>query len=224
MRALLEIAAFDLDSARTAVASGADRVELCRDASAGGLTPPPAWTREMCAGEIPIVVMIREHARGWTFTPEEHEAMRADARAAVEAGASGVVWGALREDGTVNEPQLRAMVEAVAPVPVIFHRAFDATPDLDAALDTLIASGVARVLTGGGPGRALDNADRLTALRVRARTRIEILPGGGIRSHNVAEVVRRSGAAEVHSGASGAVPGVVDPEEVRALRAALARG
>ncbi len=233
----MEVAAFDLASARAAAHAGADRIELCRDASAGGLTPPLAWTREMCSpasggpasGAVPVVVMIRAHAEGWTFTPEAHDAMRADAREAVRAGATGIVWGALREDSTVDETALRAMVRVVAPVPVIFHRAFDATPDLDAALGTLIASGVARVLTGGGPGRALDNADRIADLRRVARGRIGILPGGGVRSGNVAEIVRRTGATEVHSSASGAgahaaASRAVDPSEVRSLRAALARG
>ena len=221
---LLEIAAFELASALAAAEAGANRIELCRDASAGGLTPPMDWIETVTAQmEVPVVAMIRPHADGWTFTDAEHATMRADAQAALRAGASGVVWGALRPDGTVDAPACRQLVEAVSPHPVIFHRAFDAARDLDEALDTLIDCGVARVLTGGGPGRAIDNADRLAALIQRAGDRITVMPGGGVRASNVTEIVQRTGAREVHSGASSARDGRVDSAEVRNLRAALAR-
>ena len=221
---LLEIAAFELASALAAAEAGAGRIELCRDASAGGLTPPLEWIEAVMAQtDVPVVAMIRAHADGWTFTDTEHAAMRDDALAAIRAGASGIVWGALRADGTVDEPALRQLVEAVAPHPVVFHRAFDAARDLDEALETLIACGVARVLTGGGAGRALDNVDRLADLVQRAGGRITVMPGGGVRGANVAEIHRRTGAREVHSGASANGDGCVDPVEVRNLRAVLRR-
>ncbi|MEM0963354.1 MAG: copper homeostasis protein CutC, partial [Bacteroidota bacterium] len=104
----LEIAAFDLDSALRAALAGADRVELCRDASAGGLTPPAEWVEAAVdqAG-VPVVVMVRPHADRWTFSAGEHAVMRRDAVAAVRAGASGVVWGALTPDGRIDGSALR---------------------------------------------------------------------------------------------------------------------
>lgn len=218
----LEIAAFDPDSALAAAGAGANRIELCRGASAGGLTPPLSWIESVVAQvPIPVVTMVRSHADGWTFRSDEHAAMRRNAQAAIRAGATGVVWGALRSDGTVDEPALRALVDAVAPHEVVFHRAFDATPDLDAALDTLLACGVARVLTGGGPGAAPSNVDRLADLVRRADGRLTVMPGGGVRAENVAAVVRHTGAREVHSGASAPGSSRVDPEEVVRLRAVL---
>ena len=221
MPTLLEIAAFDRSSALEAAEAGANRIELCRDAEAGGLTPPRDWieTTSRRAG-IPVVAMIRAHPRGWTFTEAEHAAMRRDARDAIRAGASGVVWGALRPDGTVDEPALRALTEAVAPCELVFHRAFDAARDLDDALDTLVACGVARVLTGGGPGNAADNLDRLGDLVRRAGAQMTVMPGGGVRASNVAEIVRRTGAREVHAGPR-LRNGRVDPEAVRRLAARL---
>ncbi|GAB5534937.1 MAG: hypothetical protein Rubg2KO_11860 [Rubricoccaceae bacterium] len=222
--ALLEIAAFELASALAAAEAGADRIELCRDASAGGLTPPMEWIETVTSQtDVPVVVMIRSHADGWTFTEAEHDAMRTDAQAAIRAGASGIVWGALCPDGTVDAPALRQLVDAVAPHPVIFHRAFDAARDLDEALDVLIACGVARVLTGGGPGRALDNADRIADLVRRAGEDLTVMPGGGVRAENVAEIFERTGAREVHSGASLTGDGRVDPAEVRNVRVVLER-
>jgi len=221
---VLEIAAFELASALAAAEAGADRIELCCDASAGGLTPPLEWIETVTAQtNVPVVAMIRSHADGWTFTDAEHAAMRADAQAAIRAGASGIVWGALRPDGTVDAPALRQLVETVAPHPVVFHRAFDASRDLDEALDVLVDCGVTRVLTGGGPGRATDTADRLAELMQRAGEDLTVMPGGGVRATNVAEIFERTGAREVHSGASSTGDGRVDPAEVRNLRVVLER-
>ncbi len=222
MPVTLEIAAFDLDSALAAGHAGADRIELCRDAAAGGLTPPLDWIeRSTTEATVPVVAMIRSHANGWTFTADEHAAMRRDARAAIQAGATGVVWGALRADGALDEPALRALVDTVGPAEVVVHRAFDAARDLDEALDMLLACGVPRVLTGGGPGDAASNLARLAALVQRAGDALTVMPGGGVRAENVAEVVRQSGAREVHSGARIRGGAAVDPAEARRLRAAL---
>ncbi|PAP76470.1 copper homeostasis protein CutC [Rubrivirga marina] len=219
---LLEVAAFDPASALAAARAGAGRIELCRAAEVGGLTPPLDWVRAVTeAVDLPVMVMVRPHADGWTFSADEHAAMRESARLGVEAGAAGVVWGALRADGTIDGPALRALVEAVAPHPVTVHRAFDAARDLGEALDAILDAGAARVLTGGGPGAARTNADRLAALVRRAGDGLTVMPGGGVRARHVAELVRRTGAREVHSGASAPGSSRVDPDEVRRLRAAL---
>lgn len=221
-RPLLEIAAFDPASALVAARSGADRVELCRDAAAGGLTPPLDWVREVTeAADVPVVVMVRAHADGWTFSDSEHAAMRADARRVLDAGAAGVVWGALDRTRRIHADALRAMVEVASSFPVIVHRAIDAARDLDEAVDTLVACGATRVLTSGGTPSALAGADCLGALVERVGADLVVMPGGGVRASNVAEVVRRTGAREVHSGAS--LPGSdrVDADQVRRLRAVL---
>lgn len=221
MSVTLEIAAFDAASALAAARAGADRIELCRDARAGGLTPSLDDIEAVSAeAGVPVVVMVRAHAEGWSFTEAEHAAMRRDAEAAVRAGATGVVWGALRPDGTVDAAALRALTETVAPHEVAFHRAFDHARDLDEALDTLLACGVARVLTGGGPGNAIRHLDRLGALVRRASEDLTVMPGGGIRAGNAAEVVARTGARALHAGPR--LPDDrVDTEAVRALVARL---
>ncbi|WP_412069888.1 copper homeostasis protein CutC [Rubrivirga sp. IMCC43871] len=221
-RVLLEIAAFDPASALAAADAGADRIELCRDAEVGGLTPPLDWVREVTAAtEVPVVAMVRAHADGWTFTPDEHAAMRDDARAVVEAGAAGVVWGALRPDGTVDAEALAALVDAVAPHPVTVHRAFDAAPDASDALAAVRAAGAVRILTSGGAATAREGLDRLATLAHAAGDAVSVMPGGGVRASNVVEIVRRTGAREVHSAASAPGTAYVDADEVRRVRARL---
>jgi copper homeostasis protein len=58
-----------------------------------------------------------------------------------------------------------------------------------------------RVLTSGGRERAADGAGLIADLIARAAGRIAIMPGGGVRPENVAELIRSTGCAEVHAAA-----------------------
>ena len=80
-----------------------------------------------------------------------------------------------------------------------FHRAFDSTVNLPDALEQLIDLRVSRVLTSGGAATALAGASVIAALVDQARERIAIMAGGGIREHNVREVIARTGVREVHA-------------------------
>lgn len=82
----------------------------------------------------------------------------------------------------------------------VFHRAFDVAADPRAALDALISLGITRVLTSGAEPTAAAGAPLIAELVARAAGRIEILPGGGLRDHNVADLIRATGARQVHLG------------------------
>lgn len=198
---VLEAVCCSADDCVEAEAGGANRIELCSAMMVGGLTPTPGTLDEARARtHLPIVCMIRPRAGGFRYTDAEFAAMRRDARWAVAGGAEGIVFGVLNEDGTIDEPRCREMVAAAAGRAAVFHRAFDVVPDQLRALDTLIDAGVTRVLTSGGEPTALAGAGRLAALVARAAGRIEILPGGGVRDGNVAELLRLTGARQIHLG------------------------
>jgi copper homeostasis protein len=134
-------------------------------------------------------------------------------RSAKDDGAHGIVTGALSRPGASpqgqpHEEHTRALIEAARPLPVTFHRAFDACGDLAAALERLIHLGVDRVLTSGGARTAPEGAEQIGQLVVQAKGRIKILAGGGIDAGNVARLVRETGVREVHFS-------VKDAEKVR---------
>jgi copper homeostasis protein len=89
---------------------------------------------------------------------------------------------------------------------VTFHRAFDQTPDLAAALDELASTGAHRILTSGGAANAQTGARTLRTLIEQAGNRITILPGGGLHPGNISEVARATGARELHTGLGGVIP------------------
>jgi copper homeostasis protein len=198
-RVRLEICCGSTEDAEAAFEGGADRVELCSALCVGGLTPSLGALREAEARiAIPIVAMVRPRAAGFHYRESEIAVMERDVIAAVEAGAEGVVFGALQADGSIDEAACRRLRGAARDRETIFHRAFDLTPDPFRALEQIIALGFTRVLTSGQGASALQGAPILRRLVEQGGDRIEILPGGGIRAHNVRALVAATGCRQVH--------------------------
>jgi copper homeostasis protein len=86
---------------------------------------------------------------------------------------------------------------------VVFHRAFDVTPDPFAALEQLIDLGFQRILTSGQEASAYNGAAMLAELIRRAAGRIEVLPAAGIQRFTVADIVARTGCTQVHASLRG---------------------
>ncbi len=178
-------------SAADAIAAwegGAARVELNSDMFHGGLTPTVGALRTVKAHapELKVMCMVRPREGGFHYTETEYETMLADARALLEAGADGIVFGFLNEDATVDVPRCREMLGVIGEKESVFHRAIDVTPDWRAALDALIGLGVTRVLTSGQRPTVPEGAQTIKAMIAHAAGRIEILPGAGITPENAA--------------------------------------
>ncbi|PFG44714.1 copper homeostasis protein [Isoptericola jiangsuensis] len=243
---VLELAVQDVAGVDVAARVGARRVELCAALGAtGGMTPGPgllaaavAQAAAPTAGNpVEVHVLVRPRTGGFVLVDGELDVQVREVAAAVAAGAHGVVVGALRPDGTVDEPAVRALVAAAANLEVTFHRAFDQLADPLAALDALAAAGVTRVLTSGGAARSVDGLDRLRACADHAHgplaAAVQIMAGGGVRVEDV-PALRASGVDAVHLSAKRVVsddggPGgggdsgyeITDPDVAAAAAAAL---
>ncbi|GAC1640066.1 MAG: copper homeostasis protein CutC [Candidatus Acidiferrum sp.] len=204
---LLEITVESVSAAIAAERGGANRIELCADLSVGGLTPSEQLMRETRAAiNIPIFAMIRPRAGNFVYSVQELSQIRNEIALAKSCGMDGLVFGILHADGTVDVERTRELVELSRPLPVTFHRAFDETPDLYAALESVISTGAMRILTSGGKPSAVAGAGVLADLVRAAANRITILPGAGISARNLPEIVRLTGASEFHSGLGTSLP------------------
>ncbi|MCP2266287.1 copper homeostasis protein [Promicromonospora thailandica] len=189
---------------------GARRVELCTALGAtGGITPSAALVEAVVAAAavvpasdaaplLEVHVLVRPRPGGFVYSAAETDLMLRDVTLAVDAGADGVVVGALTPSGAVDVPRLRDLVDAAEGAEVTFHRAIDVVPDPVAALDVLAGAGVARVLTSGGAARAGEALERLAALVERsAGVGIEIMAGGGVTAADIPALVA-AGVDAVH--------------------------
>jgi copper homeostasis protein len=191
-----------VDSVASAIAAergGAHRLELCDALIDGGTTPSAGMIAAVKgAVRIPVFVILRSRGGGFVYSEAEMDVMRRDAEVAAALGADGIVVGALQPDARVDVGRTRALIDASRGLPVTFHRAFDLVRDRYEALDTLVNTGVTRVLTSGGSRNALLGAAEIGSLAQAAGSRLIVVAGGGIREENVAEVVRRGGVREIH--------------------------
>ncbi len=197
---LLEVCVDSVGDLRKAVAGGARRIELCARLDVGGLTPTRGLM-ELAQAEtkLPICAMVRPRGGDFTYDEAELESMRADLVWLKERKVMAAVFGVLGRDGKLDVERMRELVALARPIKVTCHRAFDRVPDPLEALEQLIGLGVERVLTTGGAPDAFQGRDMLRQLVERARGRIVVLAGGGVRAHNWREIVAHARVGEVHS-------------------------
>jgi copper homeostasis protein len=226
---LLEVSVETAQAAVAAERGGAQRIELCVQLRLDGLTPGEESMRQVRgAVRVPVFAMIRPRAGDFVYSPEELTQMRHEIAMAQRLGMDGIVLGVLTRERRVDIERTRELVLAARPLPVTFHRAFDDVADLDTALDDVIETGAARILTSGGAASASAGIEKLACLVTAAKERVIIIPGGGINASNALHVARKSGARELHSGlgsvlAYGHEDYVQFENEVRALAAQIAR-
>ena len=216
---MLEICTFSLEDSFAAVAAGAERLEVCRDYREGGLTPPSEWIFALKHSvNVPLVAMVRPRAGNFTYSSDEWAQMHASGLALRKAGAHALVFGGITAKGRLDVPRCKQFIQAVG-LPCVLHRAFDELSDPIQGLEDAVSAGFSRILTGYG---SVD-LRVLRELKKQAGQRIEILPGGGIRSSN-AEIYTDLGFRQLHS--SAILDGErleVHTDEVRALLNVLQR-
>ncbi|MBY0398419.1 MAG: copper homeostasis protein CutC, partial [Thermoleophilia bacterium] len=150
MSVSLEVCADSVEGMLAAARGGADRIELCSALEVGGLTPSAGQMARAARLGVPVHALIRSRAGDFCFGPDEVAAMLEDIGAAKAAGLAGVVIGASRSDGRLDEETLSALRSAAGRMSVTLHRAFDLVPDFGEAVEAAVRLGFERILTSGG--------------------------------------------------------------------------
>jgi len=196
---MIEVCATNIQSAIAAQRAGAQRIELCCAIDGGGLTPSPGLLREARKQlSIAINVLIRPREGNFCYDEQELSIMLDDIRFCREAGADGVVIGALDAGGRLDVPAMQAMLDAAEGMDVTCHRAIDYAADPLETLETLIALGVRRILSSGQAANAFEGRFLLKKLVEKAAGRIIVMPGAGISIQNIREIMAFTGAQEFH--------------------------
>ncbi|MBO4551436.1 MAG: copper homeostasis protein CutC, partial [Bacteroidaceae bacterium] len=185
----LEVCCADLQSVRAAIEGGAHRIELCRSLEVDGLTPSKAMMESAISLGIPVQVLIRPREGDFVYNEEEVQSMIRDIRLAKQLGANGVVIGALRQDGTIDEETIRHLVDEAKGLSITFHRAFDVCSQPLEALEKIISLGCNRLLTSGQAASAEQGIPLLKQLVEQSAGRIIIMPGAGVNEKNARNIL-----------------------------------
>lgn len=238
----LEIVVYNFESALKAQEGGADRIELCDNPGEGGTTPSFGIIESVRQNvNLDVYVMIRPRGGDFHYTNYEFHSMKRDIYQCQRISVDGIVFGILNADGTLDKKRCKELIDKARPLKVTCHRAFDMTRDPFEALEDCIEVGFDRILTSGHRTSALLGVDLIGELIKKANGRIAIMPGSGVNENTVEEIVRKTGATEIHFSATAfrdsamqyrnpAIAGMgseegsefkyrtVDPQRVRAMR------
>ena len=196
---LLELACGTAEDALAAAAGGADRVELCSAMFLGGLTPSIGavdWVREN--SNIEIFAMLRPRAASFSYSEDDYQTIKRDAKNFLDHGVSGLVLGFLTADNRLDLTRLKDFRQSFPEDKLVCHRAFDIVVDWREAMEELIELGFVRILTSGQAPNVLMGKERICEMVEAAAGRIEIMPGGGLKAHNIDEIIRDCKVHSVH--------------------------
>jgi copper homeostasis protein len=184
---------------------GVDRIELCSALNLAGLTPSAGLMAIAATKATPCFVLIRPRAGDFCYDLRDVDLMRREIDVVRSMRLAGIVIGASRVDGSLDQEVLRALLDHAAGLPAVLHRVFDLAPDFHAALETAIQLGFIRVLTSGGAPDAVSGSAVIRGLVEQAAGRIEVMAGAGLTPANVSPFVRSTRVPAVHSSCSTAV-------------------
>lgn len=195
----IEVVVYNYESALIAEKCGASRVELCANESAGGTSPSVAMLEKIKQNSnFPVFVMVRPREGDFTYSDVEMDLILREIELFKKAGASGIVCGALTTNAEVDVENVKKMIAAASPLPFTFHRAFDHVKDPFIALEQLVDCGCTRILTSGQQPSVFEGKDLVKQLILKSNGRIGIMPGAGVNSNNVKEIVDFTGCTEIH--------------------------
>lgn len=215
----LEVCCGDMQSVLAAKEGGADRIELCQALEVDGLTPSAEMMAEAIGLGIPVQVLIRPREGDFVYDEAEIETMLKEIRLAKRLGANGVVIGALKSDGSIDEETIRCLVSEATGLSITFHRAFDVCSQPTEALEQIVSLGCHRLLTSGQAPSAEQGIPLIKRLVEQSGGRLIIMPGAGVNQENARRILSETGAHEIHG--SLRRNGSTDSELVRAVKNSL---
>lgn len=210
MSITLEVCSFNIQSSVIAEKAGAARVELCDNPVEGGTTPSYGTikqTRDKIA--IALYPIIRPRGGNFLYDEEEWAIIKHDILLCKQLNCDGISTGVQLQNGEIDTERLQRIVEWAYPMGVTCHRVFDRTPDPFTALEQIIDCGCERILTSGQHASAPEGVAVLAKLVQQANGRITIMPGAGVRSGNIEQLITDTGATEFHTSARIMVPDAV---------------
>lgn len=141
MKPIVEICCGSYYDAKQAALGGAKRIELNAALMLGGLTPTEATVAMVKENlELKVIAMVRPRGAGFCYLEEEFSVMERECKGVLEAGADGIAFGCLKNDGSLDEEKNRRLLDIIKGKgkEAVFHRAFDCASNPFETIEQLI--------------------------------------------------------------------------------------
>jgi len=202
----MEVCVDSYESVVNAYEGQADRIELCSSLSEGGLSPTYGLLKTVKKylsnkeRSFGVFCMVRCRAGDFCYSDTEIEVMSEDLKKFVELEVDGLVFGALDSAGLVDESVMKEFLKLIPPASKIettFHRAFDVCSDWKTCFKQIKSLGFTRLLTSGQEKTAFEG--RALIAQLVKDSSISILPGSGINSSNLEQIMNETKCKEFHA-------------------------
>ncbi|HBZ6499342.1 TPA: copper homeostasis protein CutC [Listeria monocytogenes] len=205
---MLEVIVQNPRDAYLAEKYGANRMEVVSAISEGGLTPSYGAIKEIVrASKLPAMMMIRPYSFSFVYDKAARIVMERDIELAKEVGVQGIVYGGITENGEIDQALLEKVIEWKGDLDLTFHRALEATKDIEASYQVLRTYGkdINQLLTSGGTANALDSLPRLKRWIQDSEAQpdsFQILVGSGVKPENIATFQATLNHSDYHVGSA----------------------
>jgi copper homeostasis protein len=232
----LEIIVETLEDALAAESGGASQLDLKAHYPCSGITPSIGTVATIFRQvKIPIVMMIRPHARSFQASAGDVEISAADIQAARLIGVRDFMLGFLTATGEIDADATRHLQRSAGDCRIHMHLGWELCQDPWKALEDIIDLGFSSIHTGGLStqgkafgGSALEAAANIKRIVKIIDGRMQIFLAGSVSVENAAVLIQTTGITNLHCGRGVRTPptaeGGVDAEKVRRLRKAQLEG
>jgi copper homeostasis protein len=228
----LEIIVETLEDALASEKGGATQLDLKAHYPCSGITPSIGTVTTIFKQvNIPIVMMIRPHARAFQASSGDLEIALADIQAARAIGIKDFMFGFLTPELKIDIIASNILRKATEDCRIHMHLGWELCQDPWQALNTILELGFHSIHTGGLStqgkafgGSALDSAENIKRIAKVINARMEVFLAGSVSAENAADLIHNTGVTNLHCGRGVRTPpsaeGAVDVEKVNLLRQA----
>ena len=196
---MLEIIGMSVEDAKAIEYCGANRIELVSALTEGGLTPSFAMIEKVVNSvNIPVNVMIRNHAKSFKYSEHDLEVMQKDIEIVESLGVNGIVLGLLDDARKIDKIGLEKLLEVVSNIDITFHKAIDETNVLESVNTLNKYDKITNILTAGGVKSISDNINDIKLMIETSKA--NILLGGGLNFDNIKRIKELTQATDFHFG------------------------
>lgn len=201
---LVEVIATTVKEAIDIEVAGADRIELVSGILEGGITPSISLINEVCNNvNIPVNIMVRPHSKSFVYDDYDLEVIYNDIAQISKTKANAIVFGSLNKNGTINEKALQKVVDIKGNLKLTFHRAIDATNQIENEFNKLLTYPIDTILTSAGKDKVVENIELINKFVSQAEPNgITVLAGAGLDLYNTLEFCKKSNVKEIHIGSA----------------------
>ena len=227
----LEIIVETYEDVLAAFRGGATQLDLKAHYPCSGVSPSAGIiARVLRAVDIPVMVMVRPHARSLIMSREDIDTACEEIGQARKLGASNFLVGFLNSKNDLDINGLMKLKEAAGDCALHANLIWELTNDPMMAIEQLIEIGFSSLRASGKTsssgafgGSVVKAIPTILEYKTAVAERIQIFLAGGVNESNIEEIILKTGVINLHCGRFARSPesanSPVDQEKVSRLRA-----